>query len=265
MLRLNSQILDRDQKSVCLSARSWNVFVRRVAPPEAHAPAAMVLLSVLRSPSPLRRGALNRLIFFSLMIFQSPLTHSAGGSPISPLQVVAKFFKQQQQLAKSPDQLPVYLTAVCRAMLFPGNLVRSVDWSSVVSVDSLTDIANDLNATGVWEEAFDLATKQTGWWKSIKSPEILLAGSWSLLFGAVVTIVSGRMHFLALMGAGMLGYAMYINALMPTGQFILCVATVIHGVAQRPRDYGTKEPAAAAVSAPGPKAAKAQAESRKKK
>ena len=156
----------------------------------------MVLLSVLRSPSPLRKGALNRLIFFSLMIFQSPLTHSAGGSPISPLQVVAKFFKQQQQLAKSPDQLPVYLTAVCRAMLFPGNLVRSVDWSSLVSdwpsVDSLAAIGNDLNATGVWEEAFDLATKQTGWWKSIKSPEVLLAGSWSLLFGAVVTIVSGR-------------------------------------------------------------------------
>ena len=152
----------------------------------------MVLLSVLRSPSPLRKGALNRLIFFSLMIFQSPLTHSAGGSPISPLQVVAKFFKQQQQLAKSPDQLPVYLTAVCRAMLFPGNLVRSVDWSSAVSLDSLAAIGNDLNATGVWEEAFDLATKQTGWWKSIKSPEVLLAGSWSLLFGAVVTIVSGR-------------------------------------------------------------------------
>ena len=73
------------------------------------------------------------------------------------------------------------------------------------------------------------------------------------------------MHFLALMGAGMLGYAMYINALMPTGQFILCVAVVIHGVAQRPRGYDTTEPAAAAVSAPGPKAAKAQAESRKKK
>eukprot|EP00964_Phaeocystis_antarctica_P042175 scaffold24156_cov49-Phaeocystis_antarctica.AAC.1 len=59
---------------------------------------------------------------------------------------------------------------------------------------------------------------------------------------------------------------MYINALMPTGQFILCLAIVLHGVAQRPRGYDdTKEPAAAAVSAPGPKAAKAQAESRKKK
>ena len=158
-----------------------------------------MVLSVLRSPSPLRRGALHRLVFFSLMIFQSPMTHSAGGSPISPLQVVAKFFKQQQQQAKSPDQVPVYLTAVCRAMLFPGNLVRSVDWSAVVSFDSLAAFANDLNATGVWEEAFELATKQTGWWKSIKSPEILLAGSWSLLFGAVVTIISGRMHFLTLM------------------------------------------------------------------
>ena len=154
------------------------------------------------------------------MIFQSPMTHSAGGSPISPLQVVAKFFKQQQQQAKSPDQVPVYLTAVCRAMLFPGNLVRSVDWSAVVSFDSLAAFANDLNATGVWEEAFELATKQTGWWKSIKSPEILLAGSWSLLFGAVVTIISGRMHFLALMGAGMLGYAMHLNALTPTMQFL---------------------------------------------
>ena len=140
-----------------------------------------MVLSVLRSPSPLRRGALHRLVFFSLMIFQSPMTHSAGGSPISPLQVVAKFFKQQQQQAKSPDQVPVYLTAVCRAMLFPGNLVRSVDWSAVVSFDSLAAFANGLNATGVWEEAFELATKQTGWWKSIKSPEILLAGSWSLL------------------------------------------------------------------------------------
>ena len=158
-----------------------------------------MVLSVLRSLSPLRRGALHRLVFFSLMIFQSPMTHSAGGSPISPLQVVAKFFKQQQQQAKSPDQVPVYLTAVCRAMLFPGNLVRSVDWSAVVSFDSLASFANDLNATGVWEEAFELATKQTGWWKSIKSPEILLAGSWSLLFGAVVTIISGRMHFLTLM------------------------------------------------------------------
>ena len=225
-----------------------------------------MVLSVLRSPSPLRRGALHRLVFFSLMIFQSPMTHSAGGSPISPLQVVAKFFKQQQQQAKSPDQVPVYLTAVCRAMLFPGNLVRSVDWSAVVSFDSLASFANDLNATGVWEEAFELATKQTGWWKSIKSPEILLAGSWSLLFGAVVTIISGRMHFLTLMGVGMLGYAMHLNALTPTMQFLLCVAIVIHGVAQRPRDYDTKEPAKPAVSAPGPKAvAKAQAESRKKK
>ena len=191
------------------------------------------------------------------------MTHSAGGSPISPLQVVAKFFKQQQQLAKS---VPVYLTAVCRAMLFPGNLVRSVDWSAAVSFDSLAAFANDLNTTGVWEEAFELATKQTGWWKSIKSPEILLAGSWSLLFGAVVTIISGRMHFLNAMGVGMLGYAMHLNALTPTVQFLLCVAIVIHGVAQRSRDYDTKEPEKAAVSAPGPKAvAKAQAESRKKK
>ena len=66
-----------------------------------------MVLSVLRNPSPLRRGALLRLVFFTLMIFQSPMTHSAGGSPISPLQVVAKFFKQQQQLAKS---VPVHLT-----------------------------------------------------------------------------------------------------------------------------------------------------------
>ena len=229
----------------------------------------MVFLSVLRNPSPLRRGFFNRFIFFSLMIFQSPVTHSSGGSPISPLQVVAKFFKQQQQLAKSPDQLPVYLTAVCRAMLFPGNLVRSVDWSSLDSLDSISAV--DLNVTMVWEEAFELATKKTGWWKSIKSPEILLAGSWSCLFGAVVTLVSGRMHFLSLMGVGMLGYAMYVNAMMPTLQFGLCVAIVLFGVAQRPRDYpgpGT-EPAAAAAAAdagkPAPKAPKAKAESRKKK
>ena len=41
----------------------------------------------------------------------------------------------------------------------------------------------------------------------------------------------------------MLGYAMHLNALTPTMQFLLCVAIVIHGVAQRPRDYDTKEPA----------------------
>ena len=77
------------------------------------------------------------------------------------------------------------------------NLLTTLD--PEIGSFSLAAFANDLNATGVWEEAFELATKQTGWWKSIKSPEILLAGSWSLLFGAVVTIISGRMHFLTLM------------------------------------------------------------------
>ena len=230
-----------------------------------------MFLSVLRNPAPQRRGWLNRLIFFSLMASQSPLTYSAGGSPISPLQVVAKFFHQQQQLAKSPADLPVYITAVCRTMLFPGNLLRSVDWSSIDSIDSLSAAVEGIqvNATVVWEQAFELATKKTGWWKSMKSPEIMLAGSWSSLMGAVVTIVSGRMHFLALMGMGMFGYAMYINTMMPTLQFGLCVAIVLYGVAQRPRDYAGKEPAAAAADTgkPAPKASKEKqkAESRKKK
>ena len=80
-----------------------------------------------------------------------------------------------------------------------------------------------------------LATKKTGWFKGTTSPEIWLAGSWCTIFGSTVSLLSGRMHFLAVLGIGLLAYAMVANSLAPTLQFGLCAAAAVSGIAQRPR------------------------------
>lgn len=187
------------------------------------------------------RGMLTRLVFCVVIFSQSPLMYSAGGSPISPLQVVAKFIKEQNKSRSADDVNPV-MESVGLALLFPGNVLRSALTSGSTSQPY------QLNTTAVWEEGYELATKKMGWWKGIKVQEVLLAGSWCCIAGSLVSMLSGRMHFLALLGVGLLGYVMIANGLRPTLQYGLCIAMVLNGLAQRPLPPSLY---AAATAAPG--------------
>ena len=56
-----------------------------------------------------------------LLVFQSPLTHTSTGSPISPLQVLARQMRIDEQKGHQQNGL---LSVAVRALLLPGNVVK---------------------------------------------------------------------------------------------------------------------------------------------
>jgi hypothetical protein len=217
------------------------------------------------SSSIMKAGIVGRVLLATLIICQSPLTHSPGGSPISPMGIVAVFVKEQMQEKKEssgPAALPV-MENLGKALLFPGNLLKVVLTSGAFTGTP----SEPLNMAMIFEEGFELATKKMGWWSTVKGgglmtggSQMLLAGSWCSIFGAGVSLASGRMHFLALLGVALFGYVMVVNAMMPTVQFALCWAAVLHGVASR-----TRAESSPFVEGPAPAAATEADEGKKTK
>ena len=148
---------------------------------------------------------------------------------------MAKFFKEQQKQGEEAG----IARAVGLAMLFPGNFIRSALASNSTEAPDVHD---------VWRQGFELATKKTGWWTSLKVQEVMLAGSWCCIFGSLVSLLSGRTHFLALLGVGLCGYAIVMNELTPTLQFGIAAAAVLSGVAQRPGPAARARPEATDTS-----------------
>ena len=116
------------------------------------------------------------------------------------------------------------LTTVVKGLLLPGNLVKVVAASNTTITEFLQ---NDVSLViETYERGLALATEHTDGYASVQKPELLLAGSWCLLFGAIISIVLGRTHVLQLFGVSLIGGSVAINGFVPTLQYaIACVAT----------------------------------------
>ena len=60
-----------------------------------------------------------------------------------------------------------------------------------------------------------------------------VAASWASVFGALISFMQRRTHFLSLLGVLLFGYTMLQNGLAPSVQFGLLAASALAGVSER--------------------------------
>ena len=166
-------------------------------------------------------GPITRLYIFGAIMLQSLLTHTPANEPISPMQIVALFIQEQ---AKPSDESPTYFdpSALARALLLPGNVA-----AAYMKGETPVDM------TDTFERGIEIATRRGAWWKTTKNHEMWVAASWASVFGALISFMQRRTHFLSLLGVLLFGYTMTINSLAPSIQFGLLAASALAGVSER--------------------------------
>ena len=121
-------------------------------------------------------NAFTLLVPFITVVTQSPFCHTTTGAAVSPLQVLARYLKEEAKTGNAGDSYMQF----AKALLFPGNMISQALVSApIVSSGPALD-TNDIYSRGL-----DLSTSKTSSYKALKSPELLLAGSWCLLFGSI--------------------------------------------------------------------------------
>lgn len=203
-----------------------------------------------------RLGKCFRLVVPVLFVVaQSPVGYSSSGSAISPLQVIAKFLKDEMKGQRPSENL---LKAM-RLALFPGNLIRAALVSAPLN---FTKGAPSIDLSDMWARSLELATAKTASLQATQHHELLLAGtlpwqrratrssraharshgaapppdpaargfragSWSIVFGSVLSLVLFRVHVLLLFGLAMLGAFFGLNGCVPTLQYAICIGLPI--------------------------------------
>ena len=148
--------------------------------------------------------------------------------PINPLQIVATFLTEQAKA--NGNQVDGVAKTVGLAMLFPGNMMQAA-W--VHAPLNTTEGAPEWTVeavSSVWDRGFEIATRRAAFLKKLVGQELLLAGSWCCIFGAIVSVMAGRQHFLTIMGMGLFGYGAMQNKLTLTLQFGLAAVCVVFGI-----------------------------------
>ena len=185
-----------------------------------------------------------RLAVFLVVVAQTPLTHDSAGTPISALQVLAR--QMNDELKKGGKENNAHLRTAILTLLFPGNYLKE---AMAAPPDG------GLNVTDVWERGLQIATKDTDGLKQLQQPEMLLAGSWCLMFGSMLSLVLRRTHILQLFGVSLVGATIFANTLFPTVQFaVVALITGVDMVARGRRALPGKEllnpPAATPTATP---------------
>jgi hypothetical protein len=165
---------------------------------------------------------LRMLVPFVFFLTQSPLAYSNTGGAISPVQVIASYLKEELKGKPQADGV----MKILRAAVFPGNLLGA---ALVSAPFNTTAGAPKIDVADLWERGIALATQRAAAYKSAKHDELLLAGSFCCIFGALLSLVLFRVHVLLLFGVAMLGAFFGLNGFTPTLQYALCVALPLWG------------------------------------
>ena len=107
-------------------------------------------------------------------------------------------------------------------MLLPGNVA-----AAYMKGETPVDM------TDTFERGIEIATRRGAWWKTTKNHEMWVAASWASVFGALISFMQRRTHFLSLLGVLLFGYTMLQNGLAPSVQFGLLAASALAGVSER--------------------------------
>lgn len=116
------------------------------------------------------------------------------------------------------------------AMLFPGNMMQAAWVHAPLNATAGAPEWTVEAVSSVWERGFEIATRRTSFLKKMVGQELLLAGSWCCIFGAIASMMAGRQHFLTIMGMGLFGYGAMQNKLTLTLQFGLAAVCVVFGI-----------------------------------
>lgn len=150
------------------------------------------------------------------------------GIPINPLQVVAKFLTEQAK--SNGNEVEGLAKNVGLTMLFPGNMMQAAWVHSPLNTTASAPEWTVQAVSSVWDRGFEIATRRTSFLKKLEGQELLLAGSWCCIFGAIVSVMAGRQHFLTLLGMGLFGYGAMQNKSTLTLQYGLAAVCVVFGI-----------------------------------
>ena len=152
-------------------------------------------------------------------VMNSPYGYTKAGESIAPLTALACFIKESIEQKNIPQESTT--VASMKGLLFPGNAWQA--WLSEGGVD------RDL----VFSSGLELAMKNTSWFESAERHQLLICGSWCVLLGAVFSLFARRVHFLALLGLGLNGYALVSDGHSVSLQFLLLTTLATAELATR--------------------------------
>ena len=161
------------------------------------------------------RGTSAPTVFlFLCVLMNSPLGYNQSQKQVAPLSIAALFVKQQVELKHMDDD--GIAARVPRVLLIPGQA-----WQAAVSGKGT------LSFQELHDRSFEVAAETGSWWPKANRQDIYVTASTSLCFGALASVVSNRMHFLALIGLVLFGFSMLSNVHTPTVQYLMCCSAAI--------------------------------------
>jgi len=179
-------------------------------------------------------ASLGRIMTVVMLALQSPFMVSKTGSGISSVGILTKFLVEGAK--KEGNGLSEQAHMVLRALNWPAHMLEECALLPLSGADGNCD------PIFVWERAIPHAVKSTSFWNGLadQHKQVLFGGAASMIFGAIVSLVTGRTHLLAILGAGLTGYGIHLNGLVPTFQFVIVFLAGIFGIRSRAKkDFGT--------------------------
>ena len=160
-------------------------------------------------------------LLFLAVCANSPFGHVKDSlRPVSPLTVAALFLREQGGTGAMDAQgMPAQ---ALRALLVPGYAWR----------EALQGGGRGLGE--LHESAVEIATEDSSsWWAKAKRQDLFVTGSSFCIFGAFTSLLTRRMHFLALIGLLLFGASMMINSPAPSVQYLVCCAVALLDISSR--------------------------------
>ncbi len=146
------------------------------------------------------------LVPLAFLLANSPLTRTHTGAPIAPIPLIANSIPPHADADTSANQR---LRLATTALLFPANLATFVASAKPFDPDGPELAA--VNLQQLWDTAIEKATARMASVDGMAHPEILITGSWCLVFGSILSFLLRRVHVVQLFGLAMLGAYMFQN------------------------------------------------------